>query len=83
MDLHEKKSSGSSNSTQKAIMAMAKSLSIVFKGFNRQTRQRAVKQLTKPDGRRALDQLAQNPNRPLNQFPKLAFRDWVENDGDE
>lgn len=35
--------------------------------------------LCTPDGRKAVDQLAQNPNRPLNQFSKLAFRDWIEN----
>ena len=72
--------SSKNNSTQKAIMAIARSLSNVFKDFNRQTRERAIEQLGKPDGKKALRQLAQNPNRPLNQFPKLAFRDWVENE---
>lgn len=75
MKLHEKRNN---NSTQKAIVAIAKALSSVFQDFNRQTRQKAIKQLTNPDGRRALDQLAQNPKRPLNQFPKLAFKDWNE-----
>ena len=71
---------GQSNSTQKAIVDIAQAMASVFKRYNRQTRQRAAKKLCTSDGRRAVDQLAQNPNRPLNQFPKLAFREWMNDD---
>lgn len=66
------------NNTQKAIVDIAKALSGVFKKYQRQTSSRAVKKLCSSNGKKALEQLAQNPNRPLNQFPKLAFREWVD-----
>lgn len=78
----KKEDKGQSNSTQKAIVDIAQAMASVFKKYNRQTRQRAAKKLCTSDGRRAVDQLAQNPNRPLNQFPKLAFREWCESNND-
>lgn len=66
------------NSTQKAIVDIGRALAGVFKKYQRQTSKRAAKKLCTPEGRKAVDQIAQNPNRSLNQFPKLAFRDWLE-----
>ena len=66
--------------TQKAIEQIAKALADVFKKQQRQTRERAWKKLQTGEGKRAVDQLLNNPNRPLNQFPKLAFKEWLDND---
>jgi len=65
------------SSTQQAIVALAKAMATTFKKFNRPTREKALDRLCSPRGKKALDQLADNPNRSLNQFPKLAFREWI------
>lgn len=62
---------------QKAIVDMASTLAKVFKKYTRNTRERAWDDLHKPDGQREIKKILQDPDRSLNGFPKLAFKEWL------
>jgi len=62
---------------QKAIVDIASNLAKVFKKYSRYNREKAWDDLTKPDGQKEIKKILQNPDRPLNNFPKLAFREWL------
>lgn len=62
---------------QKAIIDMAFSLARVFKKYSRYTREKAWEDLTKPDGKKEIKKILQDPDRSLNGFPKLAFKEWL------
>lgn len=62
---------------QKAILDMASTLAKVFKKYTRNTRERAWEDLHKSDGQREIKKILQDPDRSLNGFPKLAFKEWL------
>lgn len=62
---------------QQAIIDMASSLARVFKKYSRSTREKAWGELNKPDGQKEIKKILQNPDRSLNGFPKLAFKEWL------
>lgn len=68
---------GIDTNRQKAIIDMASSLAKVFKKYSRSNREKAWDDLTKPDGQKEIKKILQNPDRSLNGFPKLAFKEWL------
>lgn len=71
---------GDKTQLQNATTDMASALKDVFKKYTRQTREKAWSKLTSQDGRREMDKLLQDPNRPLSQFRKLNFAEWLHNE---
>lgn len=65
------------SSRQKAVIDMASGLAKIFKKYTRNTRELAWHDLHQPDGQREMKKLLQNPDRSLNGFPKLAFKEWL------
>lgn len=65
--------------TMQAIMDMAHALSNSFKKYSLNTRQKAWKSLSSAKGDKEVAKLIRNPNRPINTFRQLAFREWLEN----
>tara|TARA_Y100000034_G_scaffold117749_1_gene157597 strand:+ start:38976 stop:39212 length:237 start_codon:yes stop_codon:yes gene_type:complete len=66
--------------TMKAIVDMAHALSGSFKRYSISTRQKAWKSLSSSKGDKEVAKLIRNPNRPINTFQQLAFREWLEVD---
>lgn len=60
-----------------AVVDMAKSLEHVFKKYSRNTRTKAWKKLTGEAGMKEMDKILQDPNRPVNTFQKLVFKEWL------
>lgn len=60
-----------------AIKDMAKGLSKVFKNYGRQARDKAWAKLISKKGKKEVEKLLINPKKPLNQFFKLAFKEWM------
>jgi hypothetical protein len=65
------------NNRQKAIIDMASGLAKIFKRYTRNTREKAWEDLNKPDGQKEMKKILQDPDRSLNGFPKLAFKEWL------
>jgi len=68
---------GVDTNRQKAIIDMASSLARVFRKYSRSNREKAWGELMKPDGQREMKKILQDPDRSLNGFPKLAFKEWL------
>lgn len=66
---------GVDTNRQKAIVDMASSLAKVFKKYSRSNREKAWSDLTDEKGQREMKKILQDPDRSLNGFPKLAFRE--------
>lgn len=63
---------------QKAILDIASNLKKSFAKYSRNTRDKAWKRITSADGEREIDKILLNPERQLNTFQKLAFKEWME-----
>lgn len=66
--------------TMQAIVDMAHALSNSFKRYSINTRRKAWKSLSSSKGDKEVEKLIKNPNRPINTFQRLAFREWMESD---
>ena len=64
--------------TMHAIVDMAHALAGSFKKYSINTRQKAWKSLSSPRGDKEVAKLIRNPNRPINTFQRLAFKEWIE-----
>lgn len=63
---------------QKAILDIASNLKKSFSKYSRNTRDKAWKRITSAEGEREVDKILLNPERQLNTFQKLAFKEWIE-----
>jgi len=63
---------------KKAIVDIANTLADTFKKYSMNTRKKAWKDIISPKGRVQVDKLVRNPNRAINRFQILAFREWLE-----
>ena len=61
-----------------AILDMAHALKPSFKRYSRAARKKAWKKLSGTAGQKEMKKLLDNPNRSLNMFAQLAFREWLE-----
>jgi len=75
--VRKKTKNDASTSVVNAITAMAKSMSGVFGKYSRQTRTKAWKRLSSAKGDKEMAKLALNPKRPLSNFRKLQFKEWL------
>lgn len=66
------------SNVKKAAVDMAGGLAAVFKKYSRHTREAAWTALTGKDGKKEIDKLIANPDRPINTFQKLSFREWMQ-----
>lgn len=67
-------------------MDIAKSLKDVFRKYSRDTRETAWKRISSSRGDAEVHKIIVNPNKDLNTFAKLVFKEWLELDemiGDE
>jgi len=62
---------------QKAIVDIAGNLEKSFRKFSKSTRDKAWDRLTSAEGEKEIKKILQNPNRQLNTFQKLAFKEWL------
>ena len=62
---------------QKAILDIAGSLEKSFRKFSKNTREKAWNRITSAEGEREIKKIIQDPNRQLNTFQKLAFKEWM------
>lgn len=62
---------------QKAILDIAGSLEKSFRKFSKNTREKAWNRITSTEGEREIKKIIQDPNRQLNTFQKLAFKEWM------
>ena len=65
-----------SNSRQ-ATIDLATALRNVFKTHTRNNRERAWNSITSTAGNEEINKLIVNPNRPLNKFATLSFKEWL------
>lgn len=61
-----------------AIYDMANALKDTFKRHTRATRKKAWKKLSGSDGQRQMNKILDDPNRSLNMFAQLAFKEWLQ-----
>lgn len=62
---------------QKAVLDIAGSLEKSFRKFSKSTREKAWNRITSAEGEREVKKIIQDPNRQLNTFQKLAFKEWM------
>ena len=65
------------STTQDAIVDFMKALRPVFKKYTRHTREKAWDDLTSKRGEKEVQKILANPDRPLNTFKQLAFKEWM------
>jgi hypothetical protein len=63
---------------QQAILDIASNLTKSFKKYSKSTREKAWKRITSPDGEKHIKKILVNPERQLNTFPQLAFKEWMQ-----
>jgi hypothetical protein len=63
---------------QQAILDIASNLTKSFKKYSKSTREKAWKRITSPDGEKQIKKILVNPERQLNTFPQLAFKEWMQ-----
>lgn len=73
----EKKQDNKSDSNIKnAIVNLADHLSKSFKKYTRSTREKAWSVITGKEGEKEVKKLLIDPDRSLNMFSKLNFKEW-------
>lgn len=65
---------------QKAILDIASNLEKSFRKFSKSTREKAWQRLTSADGEKQVKKILVDPNRQLNTFQQLAFKEWLLNE---
>jgi hypothetical protein len=69
----------SKNDARDTLSDIVHSLKSVFGRYNRSTRKKAWGALEKPAGKRLVNSLLLNPNRPIVGLPRLLnFKEWLE-----
>lgn len=68
---------------QQAILDIASNLTKSFKKYSKSTREKAWKRITSPDGEKQIKKILVNPERQLNTFPQLAFKEWMQIEGNQ
>ena len=63
---------------QKAILDIASNLEKSFRKFSKSTREKAWQRLTSADGEKQVKKILVDPNRQLNTFQQLAFKEWLD-----
>ncbi len=66
------------NNPRRAVLALAKAIRDVFKGLSIQVRRKAWSAITSPQGDKEIRKLIITPNRTLNRFQRLSFREWMD-----
>lgn len=74
---NEKEKQKFDTNIQKAVLDIAGSLEKSFRKFSKNTRDKAWDRITSPDGEKEIKKIIQDPNRQLNTFQKLAFKEWI------
>jgi hypothetical protein len=64
------------NSIRDAIIDMVKALKPVLKKNTRHAREEAWKKLTDKKGQEQMKKILNDPDRPINTFSTLAFKEW-------
>lgn len=64
-------------SIQNAVLDIASNLGKVFKKYSRNTREQAWQDITSKAGEKEIQKIIQNPDRPINTFQQLKFKEWV------
>lgn len=67
------------NSIRDAIIDMVKALKPVLKKTTRHTREEAWKKLTDKKGQEQMKKILNDPDRPINTFSTLAFKEYFNN----
>lgn len=62
---------------QKAVLDIAGNLEKSFRKFSKNTREKAWNRITSAEGEKEIKKIIQDPNRQLNTFQKLAFKEWI------
>ena len=66
------------NNPRQATLELARSIRDVFKGLSIQTRRKAWRAITSDRGDKEVKKLIVTPNRSLNTFQRLSFREWID-----
>jgi RNA polymerase-binding transcription factor DksA len=66
------------SSSKKAVVDIAKALRGVFKKHTVSNRRDAWEAISNSRGKKEVEKLLRNPNRNINTFKQLAFREWLE-----
>lgn len=75
----QKKDQKPDSSIKSAIVDIASNLSKTFKKYTKNTRTRAWDVITNKDGEKEVKKLLIDPDRSLNMFSKLNFKEWIRN----
>jgi hypothetical protein len=68
----------SKNDPRDALSDIVHSLKPIFGRYNRTARRKAWTALEKPQGKKLINNLLLNPNRPIVGLPKLlSFKEWL------
>lgn len=68
----------SDSNIKNAIVDMASNLSKVFKKYTRGTRAKAWDVINGKEGEKEIKKLLLDPDRSLNIFSKLNFKEWLD-----
>ena len=68
------------NNPRQATLELARSIRDVFKGLSIQTRRKAWRAISSERGNKEVKKLIVTPNRSLNTFQRLSFREWIAGD---
>lgn len=68
---------GQKSNVKDAIVDLVKAVKPVFKKYTRHTREEAWKDLTNKKGEQEMKKILVNPDRPINTFQKLTFKEWL------
>lgn len=64
-----------------AALDIVKAVRTVFKKYSYSSRKKAWEALNKGQGKREVEKLLVHPDRELNTFSRLSFREWVNQSG--
>ena len=62
---------------RQATIDLATALRNVFRNHTKNNREKAWNSITSSAGHKEIDKLIINPNRPLNGFNSLSFKEWL------
>lgn len=65
---------------QDAIVDMVKALKPVLKKYTRHARTEAWDKLSNKRGNNEMKKILDDPDRPINTFQKLAFKEWIQSE---
>ena len=62
---------------RQATIDLATALRNVFRNHTKNNREKAWNSITSVAGNEEINRLIVNPNRPLNKFGTLSFKEWL------